>query len=311
MVVIGGGTGLSSILSGLKEYTSEITAIVAMSDDGGSSGVLRHEMDMVPPGDVRNCLVSLAECDDLLRGLFNYRFTEGALDGHSFGNLFLAALSRVTGDFESAVKATSQILKVRGKVLPSTARKVSLVAVHADGTKTTGETRISASGRPIERVELKPAADAVGAEIRTAIENADAVVLGPGSLYTSIIPNLVIDGMPDAIRATRARTIYVANITTQPGETDNFNVSDHLRALEKTIECGWEPDCVVVNSGKPPEEIVEKYREKNQDLVKLDDDAVARYGGRIVTSDVICRKNFLRHDPQRTAKVIMDAIENA
>ncbi|MCK6439043.1 MAG: YvcK family protein [Planctomycetes bacterium] len=232
IVAIGGGTGMASLLRGLKEHTDKITAVVTVADDGGSSGRLRKDFDILPPGDIRNCLVALADVGPVLEELFQYRFTESDLRGHSFGNLFLAALTRITGDFSKAVEEANRILNVRGRVLPATLTKVALVAHHSDGTKSTGESLIGRGrGKWIERISLKPEPEPASKEIINAIEGADMIVLGPGSLYTSVIPNLLISGILPAIADAPAIKAYVCNIMTQPGETGGYTAADHVDAL--------------------------------------------------------------------------------
>src|SRR6185295_8484030 len=220
ITVIGGGSGLSVLLHGLKEFTSNITAIVTVADDGGSSGRLRSQFNIPPPGDIRNCLVALADAVPLMSDLFQFRFKEsGELEGHSFGNLFILAMLKVTGDFEKAIRESSKILAIRGRVVPSTLKTVTLVAQHKDGTLTTGESNISKRASPIQRLYLKPDGCAAAEDALEAIQNADGIVLGPGSLYTSILPNLLIEDLAGALAASRAPKIYVCNVMTQPHET--------------------------------------------------------------------------------------------
>ena len=232
VVTIGGGTGLSVLLTGLKEYTSNITAIVTVADDGGSSGRLRQEFDILPPGDIRNCLVALSDSPALMRDLFQFRFDKSSeLSGHSFGNLFITVMTRLTGDFEKAIKETSKVLALRGQVIPSTLNNVVLTAKHKDGSVTEGENNIPKARLPIYRVSLKPAGSPATPEALKAIEEARIIVLGPGSLYTSIVPNLLIKEISDAIAASNAIKVYVCNIMTKPGETDGLNASDHVKTL--------------------------------------------------------------------------------
>ncbi|MCA8939219.1 MAG: YvcK family protein, partial [Planctomycetes bacterium] len=220
IVAIGGGTGLATLLSGLKAHTDKILAVCTVADDGGSSGRLRKDFNILPPGDIRNCLVALSDSHELLGRLFQYRFEESDLKGHNFGNIFLAALTRVTGDFYTAVKEANHVLNVRGEVLPATLTKVALVAHHADGSKSTGESLIGAgTGKRIERISLKPEPEPASQEIVEKIEEADLIVLGPGSIYTSIIPNLLIKDVLPAIKRSNAIVCYVCNVMTQPGES--------------------------------------------------------------------------------------------
>src|SRR5258708_1809402 len=238
IVSIGGGNGLSTLLRGLKRYAKatqggvEITAIVTVTDDGGSSGRLRREFDVLPPGDIRNCMVALSEDETLLGRLFQYRFSSGrGLKGHSFGNLFLTAMSHLTGDFGQAVKLSSEVLAVLGRIYPSTAANVVLEATLADGRRVQGETRISRSKSRIDRIELRPRRPKPLPETLEAIAHADLITLGPGSLFTSVIPNLLVDGIPQAIASSPALKAYFVNLMSQPGETTNFRASDHVQAV--------------------------------------------------------------------------------
>ncbi|MBI5145334.1 MAG: YvcK family protein, partial [Candidatus Omnitrophica bacterium] len=234
LVTVGGGTGLSTLLSGLKEYTSNITAVVTVADDGGSSGRLRQQFDILPPGDIRNCLVALADAPALMRDLFQFRFDKSSeLSGHSFGNLFITAMTRVTGDFEQALKETSKVLALRGQVIPSTLSNVVLVAKHKDGSITVGEEKIPQAKLTIEEVSLRPENSQASPESIRAINEAQIIVLGPGSLYTSIIPNLLTREISQSIAASGAIKVYVCNIMTQPGETDSYKASEHIKVLIK------------------------------------------------------------------------------
>ncbi|MBU6428077.1 MAG: YvcK family protein, partial [Cyanobacteria bacterium REEB65] len=232
IVAIGGGTGLSAVLRGLKDHSDYITAIVAMADDGGSSGRLRAELGALPPGDVRNCLVALAGEEKLMAELFNYRFRQGGLEGHSFGNLFLTALADLTGDLQQAIRASSRVLAVRGQVLPATLAQVELVAALTDGSVIHGESRISRSLSPIARLWCEPADPPALPDALAAIREAEVLILGPGSLYTSIVTNLLVPDILAEIQRSAAPKIYVCNVMTQLGETDHFSVSDHVQALQ-------------------------------------------------------------------------------
>src|SRR3989338_2949771 len=232
IVAIGGGSGLSVLLHGLKEFTSNITAVVTVADDGGSSGRLRSQFNIPPPGDIRNCLVALADAEPMMSDLFQFRFQESSdLEGHSFGNLFILAMLRITGDFEKAIKESSKILAIRGRVLPATLKKVTLLAQHRDGTQTEGESNISKVRSPIERLYLKPEGCSATEDALQAIQNADAIVIGPGSLYTSILPNLLIEDLAAALARTSVPKIYICNIMTQPHETDHFSVFGHVNTI--------------------------------------------------------------------------------
>ena len=236
IAAIGGGTGLSTFLRGIKERTSNVTGVVTVSDDGGSSGRLRHELGILPPGDIRNCIVALAEAEPLMKELFEYRFTEGnGLAGHSFGNLFIAAMSGVTGNFEQAVSESSRVLKVTGRIVPSTLVDVRLTADMADGTVVLGETNIAASPKRIMDVQVSPANPKAFGAAKDAIRDAELTVIGPGSLYTSLIPNLLIPGIARALIESSEPVVYVCNIATQPGETDGYTLEDHLRAIERHL----------------------------------------------------------------------------
>ena len=236
IVTIGGGTGLSTMLRGLKSYSANITAIVTVADDGGSSGRLRRELGVLPPGDFRNCIVALADAEPLMSRLFQYRFGQGSgLDGHSFGNLFIVAMSGITGNFEEAIREASRVLAVRGQILPSTLENVTLCAELEGELHVLGESKISAANVPIQRVYLQPERPAAFPDAVRAILDADIVVVGPGSLYTSILPNLLVDGIAKALASTQALRLYVCNVATQPGETDEFRASDHVKALLKHV----------------------------------------------------------------------------
>jgi len=306
IVAIGGGTGLSTLLHGLKEYTSNITAIVTVADDGGSSGRLREEFNVLPPGDIRNCLVALADTGPLMEELFQFRFNDGTnLKGHNFGNLFITAMSKVTGDFEKAIKASSKVLAIRGSVVPATLTKVVLKALHKDGTETVGESKIPEKKSPIKKMYIEPPDSKPTVEALEAIKKAHAIVLGPGSLYTSVMPNLLISGMYEAIKKSKAIKIYVCNVMTQAGETDGYNASDHIRAILEHTGAGIMNYCIV-NAGKVPAKTLEKYEEENASVVLVDEEKVKQLGCVAVEADIINVKNFVRHDSQKLAKIIID-----
>ncbi len=306
VVAIGGGTGLSTLLSGIKIFTNNITAIVTVTDTGGSSGRLREEMDMLPPGDIRNCLVALAEAGPLIRDLFQYRFETGdGLKGHSFGNLFITALSKVTGDFEKAVAESSKVLAIRGRVIPSTLEKVTLVGEFMDGTSIEGETNITDLGKPLRNIRLKPDNCRACPEALDAIENADLVIMGPGSLYTSILPNLLIRDIYDAILKSDAYKIYILNAMTQPGETDRFSAWDHLRVLIEHTDPRILDACFV-NTQAIPSKMVEKYREKGSVPVVLDLESIQQKGYEIIRGEILNIDSQVRHDPERLARLIFE-----
>lgn len=309
IVVIGGGTGLSTLLRGLKQYTSNLAAVVTVTDDGGSSGRLKRDMGVLPPGDIRNCLVALADAEPLMTELFQHRFGEGeeGLDGHSFGNLLIAAMTRITGDFERAVKETSNILAIRGRVLPSTIDQVRLQAELDDGTLAEGETAISAAGRPIKHIMLQPSNVKPLDETLRAIETADCIVLGPGSVYTSIVPNLLVQGVAEAISASEAEKIYVCNVMTQPGETDGYTAADHVRAVAKHAE-DRVFNYVLVNQQMPSKALLDKYAAERQFFVEPNVAAIREMGYRPIVGDFISQTEVVRHDPAKLADAILKLI---
>lgn len=308
VVAVGGGTGLSTLLRGLKRSTANLTAVVTVTDDGGSSGRLQKELGILPPGDIRNCLVALADDEALVTDLFQYRFEEGEwLSGHSFGNLFLAAMTGITGNFDSAIKESSRVLNIKGRVLPATLETVRLRATLADGSVVDGETNISRSRHPIVRLSLDPEMARPLDDALEAISSADAIVLGPGSLYTSVLPNFLVDGIARAVAESTALKIYICNVMTQSGETDAFTASAHVRALfEQTGQrvC----DTVIVNV-EPPRRLVEAYAEEGQEPVVPDRAALEALGVRVVGSNVISETSTVRHDPARLADVVLRLID--
>jgi len=310
IVTIGGGTGLSVLLTGLKEYTANISAIVTVADDGGSSGRIRQEFDILPPGDIRNCLVALADAPALMRDLFQFRFdTNSELCGHSFGNLFITVMTRLTGDFEKAIKETSKVLALRGQVIPSTLNKVMLVAQHKDGSVTEGEDKIPKAHLPINKVYLKPEASDATPDAIKAIKEARIIVLGPGSLYTSIIPNLLIREIRDAVAASSAIKVYVCNVMTQPGETDGYSASDHIKVLVNHSNPRILDYCIV-NTGEIPQEILKRYAHDNSYLVINDRKRTENMGYRVVEDDVgIVEDDVVRHDAAKLAKIILGLVE--
>jgi uncharacterized cofD-like protein len=310
IVAIGGGTGLSTLLRGLKRQTSNLTAVVTVSDDGGSSGRLQKELGVLPPGDIRNCLVALADDEALVTDLFKYRFSEGeGLSGHSFGNLFLAAMTGITGNFDTAVKESSRVLNTVGRVLPSTLDVVRLCAELYDGTIVEGESAIPLAQQPIRRVFFKPARVAPLDEVIEAIREADAIVLGPGSLYTSIAPNLLVDRIAEEIAASNAVKMYVCNVMTQPGETTGMTASGHLRAL---FEQSGKRVCdfAIVNDD-PPQKLIDLYAQEGQVPVTVDADAMHALGVEVVEAPVISETNTVRHDPTKLANVVIETIDRA
>jgi len=304
VVALGGGTGLSTLLAGIKFFTNNISAIVTVTDTGGSSGRLRDEMDVLPPGDIRNCLVALADAEPLIRNLFQYRFEEGdGLTGHSFGNLFITALSKVTGDFEKAIRASSKVLAIRGRVIPSSLEKVTLVGEFTDGTVAEGETTITEQHRPLRQIRLKPADCAATPEALEAIEGADLIILGPGSLYTSILPNLLIPEIREALLKSEAYKMFIVNIMTQPGETDGFSAYDHLRVFVEHTDPRLVDVCMVNVKPVPPE-MIEKYREKGAGLVRLDLDQIREKGYEVIEGTILKVDGQVRHDPTALSRLI-------
>lgn len=308
IVVIGGGTGLSTLLHGLKEYTSNITAIVTVADDGGSSGRLRQDFDILPPGDIRNCLVALADAEPLMGKLFQFRFGEGTeFSGHSFGNLFITAMTKVTGDFDAAIKESSKVLAIRGNVVPSTLDKVTLTAEHADGSQTVGESQIPKAASPVKRIHLKPVNCKPTEEALDAIRKADAIILGPGSLYTSIMPNLLVGRIYQEIASSRAIKIYACNVMTQKGETGDYKASDHLKAIIEHTTSGIVDYCIV-NTAKIPEEMLKKYKEEESYPVVPDSEALKKMKCKVVEAHIINTEDYVRHDPVKLAKIIIDMV---
>ena len=309
IVALGGGTGLSVLLHGIKEYTSNTTAIVTVTDDGGSSGRLREEFDILPPGDIRNCLVALADAEPLMRDLFQFRFDEGSvLKGHNFGNLFITALSRVTGDFERAIKESSKVLAIRGQVIPSTLVKVVLVAEHKDSSETIGETMISRSALPIERIYLRPENPIPIEDALAAIRDSDVIIMGPGSLYTSVLPNLLVSGIKESILKSNALKVYICNVMTQSGETDNYKASDHVKAIIKHTSPGIINYCIV-NTGHVPDEFIEKYRKENSSPVIADTQDIRDMGYSVIEEDVVNTIDYVRHNPEKLARIVMNLLE--
>ncbi|MBM7624205.1 gluconeogenesis factor YvcK family protein [Sporohalobacter salinus] len=308
IVVIGGGTGLPTMLRGIKEFTSNITAVVTVADDGGSSGVLRDELNILPPGDIRNCLVSLADTEELMEKLFQYRFKAGEeLAGHSFGNLFIATLSKVIGDFEKAVKKSSKVLAIKGRVLPSTLEDIILCAETEGKRIIEGESNISESDERIKEVFLKSGDCNSLPEVIEAIKEADAVVLGPGSLYTSVIPNLLVSDISKAIKESEALKIYNCNIMTQPGETTDYTAADHVQALYDHV--GSEiVDYVLVNNEEIPAELLAKYEEEGAKPVEVDFKELESLDINLVEAPLLNKEDLVRHNPHKLAEVIIKLI---
>ena len=306
IVVIGGGTGLSVLLRGLKQEPVHITAIVTVADDGGSSGRLREEMDMLPPGDIRNVLTALADTEPLMEKVMQYRFANGTgLAGHNLGNLLIAAMNEITGDFVTAVKGLSRVLAVRGEVLPAANESILLKAEMEDGTIISGESQIPKAGKRIKRVFLDPEDVVPLAEASRAITDADVILIGPGSLYTSILPNLLVKDLIQEIQASQAPKIYICNVMTQPGETDGFSASDHVRVMIDHVGTQF-LDMIVVNNADIPPYVLEKYAEKGASPVRCDMEELTKFGVPIIAEPLIAYGDgYLRHNASAVSQRIV------
>jgi len=302
VLAVGGGTGLSTLLRGLKEYTSNVTAVVTVTDDGGSSGRLRDEMGILPPGDLRSCLVALADREPLMEEVFQYRFVQGGMAGHNLGNLFIGAMADILGDFEKGIQEASKVLAIRGRVLPATLEQVRLGALLVDGREVLGETNLSTDVSAISKVFLEPSDPKPTPGVLKAIDEAELIVIGPGSLYTSVLPNLLIPGVAEAIAKSEALVIYVVNVMTQPGETDGYSVTDHLEAIRKHV--GDLVDIVVYNTEQPSKERLAPYKEQQAELVRK---GVSKDTGRVrfVGADLLNEEDLVRHDPEKLARVLL------
>lgn len=306
IVAIGGGTGLSMLLKGIKHITNNITAVVTVGDDGGSSGRLREDLGILPPGDIRNCIAALADDEDLITKLFQYRFKSGeGLEGHSFGNLFLTALCAITGDMVRAVKESSNVLSIRGRVLPATLDDMKLVAEMEDGRIIHGESNIPEAHGRIKRLFTDPAHCRALEDVIAAIKDADLIIMGPGSLYTSVIPNLLVEEIAKEVAESDAKKIYVCNIMTQPGETDNYAVSDHVNALMKHANSRKILDAVLVNDFIPSN-LASKYQMAGSYPVKVDVENIKKLGINIFSKKLIedSKEGFVRHSSNRVARAI-------
>ena len=302
IVAIGGGTGLSTLLRGLKEHTGNLTAIVTVADDGGSSGRLRRELGLPPPGDLRNCIAALADAEPLMTRLFQYRFNEGTgLEGHSFGNLFIAAMTDVTGNFEEAVRETSRVLAVRGQILPSTLTNVTLSAVTEDDDEIHGESEIRGRGGGIKQVFINPQNAQANPDAIRAILNADIVIVGPGSLFTSVLPNMLVEGIRSAIEMSKATKIYVCNVATEHGETDSFAVSDHYAALDRHI--GTSLFQYVIANNNHNHNAGDGLSSWQSEPVLIDRSRIN--GTAIIGVDVISEENRYHHEPKKLAAAVM------
>ena len=312
IVVIGGGTGLATMLRGLKKYTNNITAIVTVADDGGGSGVLREDLGMLPPGDIRNCILALADTEPLMEELLQYRFKDGRLKDQSFGNLFLAAMDGISNNFEEAVQKMSSVLAVTGRVIPVTLDNMILKAKLKNGKIIEGESNIPKAALEynsgIQEVFIEPKDAKAIKEALIALNEADAVILGPGSLYTSIIPNLLVREIREALHKTKALRIYVSNVMTQPGESDNYSVKDHIIAINKHAKCKV-VDYVLVNIGTIDGDLEEKYLKDNSNIVNINEEEVKKLGIEVIKSDLVkVRKGYVRHDEKKLAAILIETI---
>ena len=309
VVTIGGGTGLSVLLRGLKKYPLEITAVVTVADDGGSSGKIRSDMNIPSPGDIRNVIAALSDVEPYLEKMFQYRFDSGEVKGHPVGNLMIAAMTDIHGDFSTAVKVMSRILNVRGTVLPTTNDIATLNAVLSDGEIIRGESSITKAGGVIDHVYITPSRVKPNEDVLKAIEEADYIIMGPGSLYTSIIPNLVISNVSEKIRESNAKKIYVCNVMTQHGETDNYSVCDHIVAINKHVEENIF-DLVIANSREFDDSILSKYHKEKQEPVKIDQEKIEELGIKLIkNNDIgIVDNNTIRHNAEKVSELIYDYI---
>lgn len=316
VVAVGGGTGLSTMLRGIKLYTQNIDVIVTVADDGGGSGIIREELHILPPGDIRNCLTALADTEPLMKELFRYRFKSGRLAGQSFGNLFLAAMCDLTGDFDTAIEKMSSVLAVTGNVLPVTKDNINLKATLKNGSVIMGESRIPeealSQGSAISKIELVPSDARPFERCIKAIEDADIIILGPGSLYTSIIPNLIVDGISSAIAASSAKKVYVCNVMTQPGETQGYSAYDHLMALCEHMGENCIDFCIA-NSAPVPEDVREKYLSSNSDAVELCLEKFKNIPTELIVQDILYKEEenmIVRHDYIKLARVILSLVSD-
>ena len=312
IVVIGGGTGLSTMLRGLKNYTSNITAIVTVGDDGGGSGVLREDLGILPPGDIRNCILALARTEPLMEELLQYRFKDGRLKNQNFGNLFLAAMDGISDNFEDAVQKMSSVLAVKGKVLPVTLEDMVLEVELENGNKVRGESIIGEEvieqDSRIKKLKIFPEDAKALDDAISAIEDADAIVLGPGSLYTSILPNLLVKDITRSIKKSKALKLYICNIMTQPGETQKFSVSDHIKVIFD--HCGRDIiDCVIANEESIHPDLRDKYYAEGSDIVNLDIEELEKLGVDVVKDNLTeTQKTYVRHNAQKLAKIIIETV---
>ncbi|MFY4774954.1 gluconeogenesis factor YvcK family protein [Metabacillus sp. RGM 3146] len=311
IVIIGGGTGLSVLLRGLKQYPLDITAIVTVADDGGSSGRLRDELKIPPPGDIRNVLAALSDVEPLVEELFQHRFNKGnSLTGHSLGNLILAAMTNITGDFTHAIREMSKVLNVRGRVLPAANRSVFLHAEMDDGSVVSGESKIPYSGKRIKRVFLTPQKIEPLPETLEAIREAELIILGPGSLYTSILPNLLVPKIGKEVCKSKAKKVYICNVMTQAGETLNYTATDHIKALYDHMDCAF-INTVLVNKETIPDSIKERYEEELAEPVTCDPEELEALGLEVVHEQIVSYdNNVIRHDTNKVARLLYSILQD-
>ncbi len=304
VVALGGGAGMHALLSGMKDHDCDLVAIITVDYDGGSSGRLRKHFDIPPPGDIRNCLVAMSEGVPELAQLFQYRFEASFLSGHSFGNLFIAALTQqLGGDFRGAVEHARKVLQVRGRVLPATSSKLTIVAEHPDGSKSTGQVIVSETAKPISAIKLVPRPPRVDEEICRVLDEADLICIGPGRLYTEIMPTLLVPGMVEAINRSKARKIFIANLMTQPGQTEGFSLADHVASL-RTGDGAMELDMVLCAEDRAHARLLQRYEEAGSQPVEAADAPV--HGVRVHRAEMIEPGDKVRHDPRRLAEAVLD-----
>ena len=309
ITVIGGGTGLATLLRGLKKYSGNLTAVVTTADDGGSSGKLRKSLGILPPGDIRNCIIALADQEPLMESLFQYRFsTESGLSGHNFGNLFIAAMADITGDFEQAIEEFSKVLAITGKVIPATLENVTLCAEMCDGQIVIGESEIPKQGKQIKKVFLKPESPRANRAAIEAILDADCVVLGPGSLYTSVIPNLLLPEICHALNNTKAIKIYACNVMTQPGETTGYGAYDHVKAILSHCPGKNVIEMVIVNTEDVPPELLQKYEAEGAHPVTPDIQQLQKEKFRVIGRHLISKTSLVRHDSEKLARLVIQLV---
>ena len=308
VVTFGGGTGLAMLLRGLKHHDLDLTAIVTVADDGGSSGRLRDELEMPPPGDIRNVLIALADTEPLLEKLFQHRFNRGEyLSGHSIGNLLLAALQEITGDFKTAICEMSRVLAVRGKVIPVAEDPVKLAAIMKDGRIIKGESSIPKAGGVIDRVYLEPKEIIATPEAIRAIQKADVIVVGPGSLYTSVLPTLLVNGITEEIRRSSASKVFICNVMTQPGETDHYTAYDHIKSIYNHVgDTLFES--IICHGGEIPEIATRKYDQKGAEPIEVNREKLVSLGLDVIVKDICVHNTYFRHDSFKVSNLILDLI---